>query len=361
MATPVLSRSILPPIATEQVVASRVAWRWVRRGLILGLFAGGAVVLRFTYFQPAIVPVTVVRVQAGRVEELVTNNKAGTITARRQASLGPEIGGRIVRLPAEEGRHVRQGDVLLVLADADLRAQLTLQERSLEAAHASATEACANADLAARELDRARRLVADGFASQQSVDQVANQRVAAVASCSAATARVGQAGASVDVARLTLAKATLLAPFDAVVSKVSAHLGEWITPSPAGLPMPTALELVDVRSIYVKAPLDEVDAGRARAGLPARITMDAFPGRTFPAHVTRVGAYVSEAQQQNRTFDIELRFDDGAFARTVLPGTSADVEVILRARDGVPRLPTSAILQGGRVLVVRQDVLATST
>jgi HlyD family secretion protein len=357
MATPVISRSILPPIATEQVVASRVVWRWLRRVLVLGLLIGGAVALRFTYFEPALVPVTVVRVQAGRVEELVTNNKAGTITARRQASLGPEIGGRIVQLPVQEGDRVRKGDVLIALADADLRAQLTLQERSLEAARAAATEACANADLAVRELDRARRLLADGFASQQSVDQAANQQVAAAASCSAATARVGQAVATVDVARVMLAKATLLAPFDAVVSKVSAHVGEWITPSPAGLPMPTALELIDVRSIYVKAPLDEVDAGKARAGLPARITMDAFPGRTFPAHVTRVGAYVSEAQQQNRTFDIELLFDDGALARTLLPGTSADVEVILRGRDNVPRLPTSAILQGGRVLVVREGVL----
>ena len=64
-------------------------------------------------------------------------------------------------------------------------------------------------------------------------------------------------------------------------------------------------------------------------------------------------------QQQNRTFDIELLFDDAAFARTLLPGTSADVEVILRGRDEVPRLPTSAILQGGRVLVVRDGVLAT--
>ena len=74
-----------------------------------------------------------------------------------------------------------------------------------------------------------------------------------------------------------------------------------------------------------------------RAGLPVRITMDAYPGRSFPGHVTCVGSVVSEAQQQNRTFDIEVEFDDAAFARTLLPGTSADVEIILRARDGVLR------------------------
>jgi HlyD family secretion protein len=149
----------------------------------------------------------------------------------------------------------------------------------------------------------------------------------------------------------------LRAPFDAIISKVSTHVGEWITPSPAGLPMPPALELIDLRSIYVRAPLDEVDAGKVRTGLPVRITMDALPGRSLPGTVTRVGAYVSEAQQQNRTFDIEVAFDDPAFAETLLPGTSADVEVILQAREGVVRVPTSAILQGGRVLVVREGGL----
>ena len=67
--------------------------------------------------------------------------------------------------------------------------------------------------------------------------------------------------------------------------------------------------------------------------------MDAFAGTVFPGRVTRVGAYVSETQQQNRTFDIDVAFDDATFARTLLPGTSADVEVILDARDEVVRLP----------------------
>jgi HlyD family secretion protein len=121
--------------------------------------------------------------------------------------------------------------------------------------------------------------------------------------------------------------------------------------------MPPAIELVDVRSLYVRAPLDEVDAGRVRAGFPVRITMDAYPGRSFAGVVTRVGAYVSDVQQQNRTFDIEVAFDDTRFAATLLPGLSADVEVIVQSRDGVIRVPTSVILQGNRVLTVRDGVL----
>jgi HlyD family secretion protein len=123
--------------------------------------------------------------------------------------------------------------------------------------------------------------------------------------------------------------------------------------------MPAAMELVDVESIYVRAPLDEVDAGKVRPGLAVRISMDAFAGREFRGRVSRVGAYVSEVQQQNRTFDIDVTFEDAAFARTLLPGTSADVEVVLDTRDDVVRLPTSAILQGSRVLVVRGGQLVS--
>lgn len=357
MDAPLVSRSVLPPIAAEETTHRRTIWRWARRALVLAVLVGIGVTLRLTYFRPALVPVTVVRAGIGSVETLVTNNKAGTVTARRRAALATEIGGRVARLPVAEGDRVRKGDVLLALADTDLRAQLTLQERSLDAMRSASVEACALADFAASERDRNRRLLAIGAIAQQVLAQTENQATTALASCNAAKARVAQAAAAVDVARATLDKSVLRAPFDAVVAKVSTHTGEWLTPSPAGLPMPAALELIDVGSIYVRAPLDEVDAGKVQTGLPVRITMDAFAGRVFRGRVRRVGAYVSEAQQQNRTFDIDVAFEDAAFARTLLPGTSADVVVILETRDDVVRLPTSAILQGGRVLVVRDGVL----
>ena len=353
---PALSR-LLPPISTEQATHPGRTRRWIRRLFVLAIVVGIAVVLRLTYFAPARIPVAVRAVEVGRVEDLVTNNKAGTITARRRAALSPEIGGRVVALPLEEGARVRRGEVLLAVADEDMRAEVTLQARSLDAAQAAAHEACANADFAARDLDRVRRMVAVGALSQQDLDRAVTQQAATHATCAAATSRAEQAAASGDVARASLAKTVLRAPFDAIVSKVNAHLGEWIMPSPSGLPMPPAVELVDVRSLYVRAPLDEVDAGRVRAGFPVRITMDAYPGRSFAGVVTRVGAYVSDVQQQNRTFDIDVAFDDARFAQTLLPGLSADVEVIVQSRDGVIRVPTSVILQGNRVLTVRDGVL----
>jgi HlyD family secretion protein len=103
--------------------------------------------------------------------------------------------------------------------------------------------------------------------------------------------------------------------------------------------------------------MDEVDSARLRAGLPARVAIDSFPGRHFPAHVVRVAPYVLDVEEQNRTVAIEAELDDRDVAATLLPGTSADVEVVLETRDDVLRVPSGAILTGDRVLVLADGVL----
>jgi HlyD family secretion protein len=98
--------------------------------------------------------------------------------------------------------------------------------------------------------------------------------------------------------------------------------------------------------------MDEVDSGLIRTGLRAKITLDPFPGRTLGGSVTRVAPYVLDVESQNRTVEIEVELEDEEFSSKLLPGTSADVEVVLEVRIDVLRVPTSAILEGGRVLVL---------
>jgi len=358
VATSQVQRAVLPPVALDQSRTHPGALtRWLKRGLVLVAVIAAILILRVTYFRAEPVPVSIVEAARGPVEELVANNKAGSVSARRRASLGPEIGGRVVRVAVKEGMRVKSGDVLLVLADADARRQIELQAQALAAARWSARQACDAAALAVRELDRARQLAAEQLVSRQALDTTESQRDTSAAACQTATANVGYADAAVNAARTSLDKVRLRAPFPGVVSKVDVEVGEWLTPAPAGIVLPGVIEIIDTQSIYVRAPLDEADLGRVRVGLPVRITLDAFPGKAFPGRLTYVSAYVSEVERQNRTFDIDAEFDDAAFARTLPPGTSADVEVVLGRHDNVVRVPTSAILQGGRVLVLRDDVL----
>ena len=107
--------------------------------------------------------------------------------------------------------------------------------------------------------------------------------------------------------------------------------------------------------------MDEVDSGRIQKGQTARVSVDSQPGKSFTARVAEVAPYVMDRLEQNRTVEIELELEDEAAAASMLPGTSADAEVILSARDDVLRLPTSALLEGGKVLVLEGDRLVERT
>jgi HlyD family secretion protein len=329
---------------------------WLRRALVVGILAGAALILRFTVFRPKEIPVAVFRAESGRVEETVTNSRAGTVKSRRRASLSPETGGRVAELPVRKGAAVRTGDVILRLNTEDARAQLTFQERSRDAVRAAEREACAAAVQAERDLERNRRLFADAVVSQSLLDQFQSRRDTALETCAAARARARQADAAIGLAGVALDKTTLRAPFDGIVAEIDTEVGEWIMPSPAGVPMPSVVEIIDPSAIYVSAPLDEVDVARVRAGLPVRVTMDAYAGKSFPGRVVRVSRYVRDDQEQNRTFEVEVEFDDPAFGRTLVPGSSADVEVVLDAREGALRVPSYAVLDGERVLVARDGI-----
>jgi HlyD family secretion protein len=121
--------------------------------------------------------------------------------------------------------------------------------------------------------------------------------------------------------------------------------------------MPPAIDLIDESCLYVAAPMDEVDAPKVVVGQPVRITLDALPGRSFAGKVRRVAPYVTAVEKQARTVEIEVDFDDPKSAGRLLVGYSADVEVILDLRKDVLRVPSSALLQGGRVLLLQDGQL----
>jgi HlyD family secretion protein len=325
--------------------------RWLKRGIVVAGIAAIGVGLRFTVFRDQPVPVTVHRVAAGRVEETVTNSKAGTVKARRRAKISPEIGGRVAFIGARPGDRVRRGQVLLRLSDNDLKAQLALARQELATARATAREACLTAEQAQRDYRRNLDLKRDAIVSEEILERLLNQSEGAAARCEAARAAIERSSAAIDLAQANLEKSVLRAPFDGIVADLDAELGEWVSPSPPAVPIPPVYDVIDPSSIYVSAPLDEVDAAKVAPGLPARVTLDPYPRKSFDGRVARVAPYVQDIEQQNRTLEVEIDFTDPGITSAMLPGTSADIEIILDAREGVLRIPSYALLEGARVLV----------
>jgi HlyD family secretion protein len=314
-----------------------------------------ALVLKRTAFREEVVPVTVFRVARGAVEETVTNSKAGTVKTRRRAVLSPEVGGRVAELHVRAGDRVEQGQLLLRIASADYLAQLALRQRAQESARAASREACLTAEQAQRDFQRHERLAQDGIVSQELLDRQRSNRDVSAAACDAARSAELEAQAALELARVELAKTELRAPFDAVVAEVKTEIGEWVTPSPPALPVPSVLELLQDDSVYISAPLDEVDLAKVRPGQNVRVTLDAYRGQAFGGRLTRVAPYVLDLEEHSRTFEIEVELDDQTLAGSLRPGTSADVEVILSSKEGVLRIPSYALIEGQRVFVVEQD------
>jgi HlyD family secretion protein len=293
--------------------------------------------------RPKPIPVTLVTVERGPVAATVANTRAGTVDACRRAGLSPALGGQIATLSVADGDEVQAGDLLLELWNADIKAELTLAQRDALAARSRAREACVTAAVAKRDAERLTKLRADRLASEEAADQAEGRAESTAAGCAAAGDAASVADARIDVTRAHLERTQLHAPFAGVIAEINGELGEFVTPSPVGIPTPPTVDLIDATCLYISAPIDEVDAPRVRAGLPARISLDAFPNATFPGHVRRVAPYVLDQEKQARTVEIEAEFDNPEKAG-LLAGYSADVEVILEERAETLRLPTSVIL-----------------
>ena len=334
---------------------------WLRHGLIAlaALAVAVAAVMWFGRSKP--VSVVVAEVQRGKVEATIANTRAGAVETCQRAKLSTITGGRIEVLTVKEGDRVKKGQLLMKLWNDDQQAQQLLALAQLDMARKRVGEACTLAEAAEREARRQTDLRIKGFVSTAREDAARSDADARHASCAAGRADIGQAQARVNVTRVEQGRTILVAPFDGTVAKIVGEIGEYSTPSPPGVPTPPAIDLIDDSCLYVKAPMDEVDAPRIRSGQPVRISIDALPKQTFPGRVKRVAPFVSAVEKQARTVDIDVTFDQRDAVGPLLVGYSADVEVILEVRDNVLRIPTAALGEGGRVLLVDGDRLVERT
>ncbi|MDD2701392.1 MAG: efflux RND transporter periplasmic adaptor subunit [Sideroxydans sp.] len=296
------------------------------------------------------IPVVLHKVERGIVEASVSNTRAGTVNACRRAKMSPSAGGQIAKLQVKKGQRVKQGEILLELWDNDLHAQERLAQEQLKVALSRVQEVCLLADAAQRDAVRSQELRAKGFISVQQLDRAMTEASAKESACTSAKGDVEQSRSRVKLAQATLERMVLRAPFDGVVADISGELGEYATPSPPGIPTLPTIDLIDDSCMYVSAPIDEVDASKLKVGQASRITLDAIKGRTFSGKVRRIAPYVLDLEKQARTVEVEVEFDKLTEKDDLLVGYSADVEIIYETRQNVLRIPTSALLEGNRVL-----------
>lgn len=224
----------------------------------------------------------------------------GRIEAER-VDVATKLAGRLEEVLVKEGDTVTAGQVLARMDTAELEAQLAdakatvrQAERQLDQAIALLAQRKSELTLATQELDRAQKLAAKGFTSQEVVEQRHSAQVTAQAAVNSATAQIDLAKANIESATAKVTRiqtyiddSVLTAPRSGRVQYRLALPGEVLA---AG---GKVLTLLDVTDVYMTVFLPTDEAGRVAIGEQARIIFDAAPEYVVPASVSFVA---TEAQ-----------------------------------------------------------------
>jgi len=325
-------------------------WIWIAA---LSLLAA----LIYFLSRPKLPEVYLVELSLGLVENSVSNTRAGTVEACQRSKLSLPIGGQIAELYVDEGEEVSEGQLLMSLWNDDRRAQVEQAKAIATSVVKEQQSICIGTASDLHESERLTALLEKKLVSSERADLALAKSNSSAAACEAAKARVGQAEASVKLAEAVLAQTYLHAPFAGRVAEVTGELGEFSTPSPPGVQTPPAIDLLTDGCHYISAPIDEVDASQIAVGMPVRVTMDAFRERNFPAVVRRISTYVLDLEKQARTVEVEAELDSDEQMPLLLAGYSADMEIVLDAKNSALRVPTELLVDERFVLMVNQDHL----
>jgi len=327
-----------------------------RTRFVLVILVGIALVTAIWLFsRPKPLEVAIHTAERGKIEATVINTRAGMVEACQRTKLSTIIGGRIDYLGVAEGDRVKTGQTLMRLWQGDLRAQESVLKARQTSARQRHREACAFARQAEKDADRQEELVRNKFVSPAVAEKARAEADFRNAACASAEAEVETARRQLESIASDLDRTVIVAPFDGIIAKINGELGEISTPSPTGVAVPPAIELIDDSCLYIQAPMDEVDAPKIQPGQPARIIVEAIRDKRFDGRVRRVAPYITAVEKQARTVNVDIDFTSPEQAQGLLVGYSVDVEIILASRDEALLIPTTALRDGGKVLVLGKD------
>lgn len=313
-----------------------------------------AIAIYFWANQEKSILVQTINPEIGVVENTIANTRAGTISSCQRAKMSFSIGGQIVQIDVKEGDKVVKDQPLMLLWSNDRQAKVVEAGALVHARNKTAESVCIASENDKKVMHRTLKLLKEKLTSQEALDNAIAAYEASNASCQSAWAQVDVAKGLLGVAEASLEQTRLTAPFDGVVAEISGEVGEFTTPSPLGIAMPPAIDILTDDCHYVTAPIDEVDAGQLELGGLVRITLDAFRGKSFDGYIFRISPYVQDLEKQARTVTVDVRFGEQELPQ-LLTGYSADIEVVLESEPDVLRIPTDVIIDQEFVYVLAAD------
>jgi membrane fusion protein (multidrug efflux system) len=246
---------------------------------------------------------------------------SGSLVAERTAQIRAEVPGSVVQVLVDPGQRVARGTSLAKIDDRAITDSYLSARSGLTAAQTSA-------DLAARELERATKLVAAGAISDRDVENARRANLAATTMLDDARARLAAAQKQVDATNV-------LAPYAGVVAERLVNPGDVVTP---GAPLFT---VVDPGTMRLEAAVPAEQLSQVRLGAPVSFEVTGYPGRTFEG---RVSAINPAADPQTRQVRLFVRIPNAG--NRLVAGLFANGRVAAESRETLT-VPATAVNERG--------------
>lgn len=275
-------------------------------------------------------PSLLAKVSRGDLEVAVV--ELGKIEPREKVAVRSKVAGQVDRIFIEEGIPVKQGQLLLSLDPTEF-------QRSVVRARQDVEKAAAAVELAQLMLDRRKQALADRAVAQIEVETALNDLK---------TRRIlyEQARESLSVAEDQLRYSRVVSPLDGTVIQRNIRIGETVVPGTMATFDERSLMLVaDMSTLIAKADLNQIDVAKVKLGQSVTLTLDALPGKTFKAKVTKIApASILPKGKDVEVFPVEATLEPGALSE-IRPGMTADIKIHVETKKNVLKLPIEAVVK----------------
>lgn len=318
---------------------------WYRRPMI---WAGVALILlvlaglwywyknRIANAAPVYITQAVTR---GNLTLTVTAN--GTIQPTRTINIGSELSGTVLKVNADVNDQIKRGQVLVELDPAKLRDQVAGSQAALDAAQSKTNETAATiteAQASLARLEAVEKLSGGKVPAKTELDVARATLARAKAADASARAAVKTAQATLSTNQINLSKASIRAPADGVVLTRAVDPGNAVAASLQAVTLFTVAE--DLTRLRLWVYVDEADVGVVKLGQEATFTVSAYPTRSFPAHITRVG-FGSTITDNVVTYLTYLDVNNADL--NLRPGMTATATIVAKQRKDVLLVPNAAL------------------
>jgi HlyD family secretion protein len=285
---------------TDQLLGRKAArrgrvwkWVWIAVGVLIVLL------LMARCFAPR-KPTNYATAPIARGDLTVTVSATGNLAPTNQVNVGSQVSGLIREVYVRNNDKVTKGQPLAQLDLPLLKAAVGQTEAALQVAEASVAQNKATVEQDKATLARDQQVFdesAGKVPSKVEMDSARADYARAVANVASAEAQVAQQKANVQTAQTNLGYGTIYAPVTGVVLSRQVEPGQTVAAQFNVATLFTIAE--DLARMKIEVKVDEADIGELKEGAPAVFTVDAYPGRSFPATVTRVDVGANATPQVN--------------------------------------------------------------